>query len=210
MRKKTVLTLEDRGRPLVFEIREMSAHHLEKWLAQVCQASGQAASGRPSGNDLHAAALRLRNNFPHLLMSMEYHQARPLMDELLTCCTRLTTGQPAIKQPVRLDNVDSFIEDVTTLFQLRLAALRFNLEFLPHRLPVEFPVLPGRESSAKTIGYVNVSHICGTIVSRGLATLRELETFYSYDDALNMLEIIRVDNHNDHAQVEANRKPSRR
>lgn len=35
------------------------------------------------------------------------------------------------------------------------------------------------------------------IVSRRLATLRELQTVYSLEDAYTMLEIIQVDNHNE-------------
>ena len=30
-----------------------------------------------------------------------------------------------------------------------------------------------------------------------MATLRELETYYSYEDALNMAEVIRVNNYNE-------------
>jgi hypothetical protein len=35
------------------------------------------------------------------------------------------------------------------------------------------------------------------LVSRKLATLKELQTFYSLEDAYNMLEIVMVDNHNE-------------
>ena len=38
--------------------------------------------------------------------------------------------------------------------------------------------------------------IAGTIISGRLATLRELETWYSFDDALDLLEIILVDRRN--------------
>lgn len=36
----------------------------------------------------------------------------------------------------------------------------------------------------------------GIVVSRRLATLHELQTIYSAEDAYDMLEIITVDNHN--------------
>lgn len=39
-----------------------------------------------------------------------------------------------------------------------------------------------------------------------MATLRELETYYSYEDALNMVEILRVDNHNERVLREAAKK----
>ena len=34
-------------------------------------------------------------------------------------------------------------------------------------------------------------------MSRKLATLKELQTFYSLEDAYNLLEIVMVDNHNE-------------
>ena len=43
------------------------------------------------------------------------------------------------------------------------------------------------------------------LISRRLATLRELETYYSYEDALDMAEILRVDNHNERVALEAGR-----
>jgi hypothetical protein len=42
----------------------------------------------------------------------------------------------------------------------------------------------------------------GVIVARRLATLHELETVYSYEDALNMAEIIAVQNYNEWAAAE--------
>jgi len=43
-------------------------------------------------------------------------------------------------------------------------------------------------------------------VSRKLATLKELQTFYSLEDAYNLLEIVMVDNHNERMMTEeANR-----
>ena len=37
----------------------------------------------------------------------------------------------------------------------------------------------------------------GVIVARKLAKMHELETIYSYEDALNMFEIITVQNYNE-------------
>lgn len=37
----------------------------------------------------------------------------------------------------------------------------------------------------------------GTILSHKLATLYELQTIYSYEDALDLYEIIAVNNHNE-------------
>ena len=43
---------------------------------------------------------------------------------------------------------------------------------------------------------MNIPAIIGTLISRGKATLHELETVYSVRDAYMMLEIIAVDDYN--------------
>lgn len=45
--------------------------------------------------------------------------------------------------------------------------------------------------------YANVSSVIGAIVAREKASLHELQTVYSYEDALDLLEIITVQNYND-------------
>lgn len=45
--------------------------------------------------------------------------------------------------------------------------------------------------------YPNVSGLVGTIVSHRLATLAELQTIYSYEDALDLYEIAAVNNYNE-------------
>lgn len=46
----------------------------------------------------------------------------------------------------------------------------------------------------------------GLIVSRNLATLHELQTVYSYEDALDLAEIIIVNNYNDDLLLRQTRK----
>ena len=41
------------------------------------------------------------------------------------------------------------------------------------------------------------------IASRKHATIHELQTVYSLEDAYDMLEIVRVDNHNDRVAADA-------
>lgn len=56
------------------------------------------------------------------------------------------------------------------------------------------------------VEYVNVPGLFGVIVARKLATLHELETVYSYEDALNLAEIITVQNYNEWAAMEAGKR----
>jgi len=53
--------------------------------------------------------------------------------------------------------------------------------------------------------YANVSGLLGLVVARRLATLHELDTVYSYEDALNMAEIITVQDYNQWLAMEAAR-----
>lgn len=45
--------------------------------------------------------------------------------------------------------------------------------------------------------YPNVSGLIGAIITHKLATLYELQTIYSYEDALDMYEVICVNNYNE-------------
>lgn len=40
--------------------------------------------------------------------------------------------------------------------------------------------------------------IFGTLISHKLATLHEIKTIYTYNDCLDLLDIILVDNHNEY------------
>lgn len=53
--------------------------------------------------------------------------------------------------------------------------------------------------------YANISGIVGVVIGRGLATLNELDTVYSLPDALNMLEVVTVQNYNEWAAMEASK-----
>ena len=50
--------------------------------------------------------------------------------------------------------------------------------------------------------YVNMPRSIGAVISRGLATLTELDTVYGAEDLYLMLEIISVDTHNERIAAE--------
>ena len=57
--------------------------------------------------------------------------------------------------------------------------------------------------------YANGSGLVGVTVGRGLASLQELETYYAYEDALDMMEIITVQNYNEWVATENARHGNR-
>lgn len=58
-------------------------------------------------------------------------------------------------------------------------------------------------SNIALLEYLNVPAIIGTIVSSRLATLAELQSVYSAEDAYNFLEIISINNYNE-AKINGN------
>lgn len=53
------------------------------------------------------------------------------------------------------------------------------------------------ESEYPTKGYVNIAGLIGTLVSSRVATLYELQTIYSLEDAMDMYEAIAVPRYNE-------------
>ena len=53
------------------------------------------------------------------------------------------------------------------------------------------------QNSARLATYPNFSGLVGAIISHKLATLYELQTIYSYEDALDMYEVVCVNNYNE-------------
>ena len=139
MRKEKKITVNDRGRELAFVVREMPATKLESFIVRaglLLAGSGLAdgllsgdeaeapdvaqvmqAAGRMLGSDQGAGLIRA-------LGALDYEKARPLLNDLLGCCT--LEGSVA---PLSEETADAVIEDVRTLFTLRKEALGLNLGF---------------------------------------------------------------------------------
>ena len=142
MRKEKKITVNDRGRELAFTVREMPATKLESFIVRaglLLASSGLAdgllggeagesaeapevaqvmqGAGRMLGSDQGAGLLRA-------LGALDYEKARPLLNDLLGCCTLEGSVSPLSEE-----TADAVIEDVRTLFTLRKEALGLNLGF---------------------------------------------------------------------------------
>lgn len=128
MARKTIeIDIEDRGKKLTFVIKEMSATQLESWIIRaLLMATGAGAANVPEGADLQKAGAYLAQRGIGLLGSLEYDKAAPLLDEMLACCYRKIENHQERCTP---DNVTGYIEDVSTLFKLRMEAMKLNLGF---------------------------------------------------------------------------------
>ncbi len=137
MRKEIEITLLDRGKELIFKIREMPASKLEKWLmkAVLLIAQSREKNTNLSENDesqISTFAHLFASNKLELLLELNFEKAEPLLDELLTCVQRKVDSALIAVTP---DNIDTFIDDVETLFRLRLEVLKLNLDFFTQEIP---------------------------------------------------------------------------
>jgi hypothetical protein len=127
MRKETIVTLQDRDQELTFKIREMSASRLESWIIRALLLVAGSGAQVPDGTDIKAAGAYLAEKGLAALGHIDYEKARPLLDELLACCSRLVER---VEERCTPESVDAYILDVTTLFRLRMEAIKLNLGFL--------------------------------------------------------------------------------
>ena len=70
---------------------------------------------------------------------MDYAKAKPLLDEMLSCCSRVVDK---MEEKVTPETADAYIEDMSTLFKLRMEALRLNFSFFGHGTPSDTPEKP--------------------------------------------------------------------
>lgn len=128
MARRTIeITIEDRGNPLHFVIEEMPATKLESWIIRALLLVAGAGIQVPDGADLRKAGAFLAERGVSALGTLDYDKAKPLLDELLGCCYRRLDNA---RQRCTPETLDGFVEDVQTIFRLRVEAIKLNLGFL--------------------------------------------------------------------------------
>ncbi|MDR2077038.1 MAG: hypothetical protein LBP61_08960 [Desulfovibrio sp.] len=126
-RKEIIVTIQDRDRELTFKIREMPATRLESWIIRALLLIAGSGKSVPDGTDIRAAGSFLAEKGLAALGGIDFDKARPLLDELLSCCSLLIDK---LEKRLTPEIVDDHIEDVSTLFKLRLEVIKLNLGFL--------------------------------------------------------------------------------
>lgn len=58
--------------------------------------------------------------------------------------------------------------------------------------------MDGANNNARLLDYANVPLSIGRVVSKGMASMRDLQEFYGAEDLYGMLEILAVDSHNEY------------
>lgn len=68
--------------------------------------------------------------------------------------------------------------------------------FFEGRRPLHFKRIASDGPQKRFAEYLNVSPIIGTLLSKRIATLHELDTVYGVRDVYDMLEIVSTDDYN--------------
>ena len=136
MRNEKTIELEDRGNKLVFKVKEMSATQLEDWTMRACLVLAGAGSKIPAGGGVEGIGKYIAEHGLACLGEVDYARAKPLLDEMLGCCSRVVDK---VEERVTPETADAYIEDMATLFKLRTEALKLNFSFFGSGTPSDSP-----------------------------------------------------------------------
>ena len=114
MRKENLITIEDAGEQKQFKVRQMSAAQGERFLFKLILLLGGKAEVESLNNPL--ALLGSLSDKP-------YNRVQELLDELLSCISRVNGG---VETQLAPNNVDGFVESPMTLLKLRAEAIKCN------------------------------------------------------------------------------------
>lgn len=126
-RKEITIDLIDRDQPLTFKIKEMPATKLESWIIRALLLVAGAGMNVPDGTDIKAAGAYLAEKGLSALGTVDFEKARPLLDELMGCCSIIINK---LEKRLTPEIIDDHVQDVKTLFTLRKEAIKLNLGFL--------------------------------------------------------------------------------
>lgn len=126
-RKETTIELMDRDHPLTIKIKEMPATKLESWIIRAVLLLASSGGNMPKNMDMTEAGAYLSEHGISALGSVDYDKAQPLLDELMGCCSIVIDR---VEKRLTPEIIDDHIQDVGTLFKLKLEAGKLNLGFL--------------------------------------------------------------------------------
>ena len=110
----------------------MSATQLEDWTMRAVLVLAGAGSDIPAGGGVEGIGKYLAEHGLAAIGSVDYAKAKPLLDEMLGCCFRVVDR---MEEKVSPETADAYISDMSTLFKLRLEALKVNFSFFGNGNP---------------------------------------------------------------------------
>lgn len=136
--KTTNLKLNDNGNELSFEVEPMDAFAAEEWLMRAGMLIGRNLMNLDGANGVEKLL--------SALTKVEYEKAKPLLDELLGCCS-LIEGN--MKTRITADSCRGRINNPMTILRLRIEAGRLNFGFLFDGAPLNSLTAEGSTSPAE-------------------------------------------------------------
>ena len=121
-RKEVEIKIEDgRDAGKVFKITEMPAIQIDKWATKALLLLGKAGMNISVLNSMNV------EDIITAISKADYDETEKLLSEMLACCSFQKDGVSVI---MKESMVDSVIEEWTTVFRLRIEAIKLNLGFL--------------------------------------------------------------------------------
>ena len=121
---------EGRDTGKVFLVEEMPVSRLEKWCARaliaMLGADIPADVAQLAGTSNAAALVQV---FQTGLKSLRWQDAEPLYDDLLPQIYVLPQGQERGRLRLSPGNIDAHVQDLKTIFRLRMTVLELSLGF---------------------------------------------------------------------------------
>ena len=176
------LKINDAGHDMTFVIEKMSAFKAEGWLIRAGLLLGREA--------ITAEGVKDYRGLVAALCKVEYEKAAPLLDELLQGARRETEEE---RDRRRHDSVAVDAPDPSR------GGAQGELRFFAERKPVQLPRWAGFRADCEGVrgvaSYANIPPLAGRLISARLASLAELKTVLTYEDAVNLDEVLLLDNY---------------
>ena len=129
--KEITITLDEsagRDAGKTFHIMEMPAAQAEEWLIRALLAL--AKSGDIEGLDASAGLAGLQKVGIGALFKLPWEDAKPLYAELLTCVSLVSSENSGVRAKLLPSTVNAQVEEISTLFRLRVEVLKLHVGFL--------------------------------------------------------------------------------
>lgn len=136
MLREKLITIEDRGNALQFRIREMPATQLESWVMRAVLVLAEAGSDIPADAGVEGAAAFLAKHGLTALGKIDFVKAKPLLDEMLGCASRIVDK---VEEKVTPESADAYVSDFRTLMKLRMECFKANFDFFSPGSPSSSP-----------------------------------------------------------------------
>jgi len=193
-----IIKSANRDKDKKFKLTEMSALQAEKWANNIFLGLIKTGTVEIPDEVKGAGMAALAVVGLRALNSINFFDAEPLLDEILSCAQFIPKGE----EPRGI--LEDDIEEVETLTSLKTQIFNLHTEFFTSRRNIDLPNVGGGKSGGELSNYFNIPQTIGVVVSSKLVTLHELDTIYGVEDLYDLLEILIINAHNEQVMKDNN------